>query len=133
MNEYILGRWLTEEELKKVEDVEVEQRTYAPTLAFEEQKLYKFTLQEEIREVEGDYGMSKVVEVLNHGDGQEYSLWLSVVLRHKFRDCKAEKGVTLGVVYKGIPKGKRYKDYAVFVWTDATTKMFGIEKDESCP
>jgi hypothetical protein len=121
--EGFLGRKLTEEEAAKIDSVEMGQRTYASTLDLEELKLYKFTLEEEIREVEGEYGPSHVVEVLNGADGQKYSVWLPTVLGRKLRDCKAGKGVTVGVVYKGIPKGKRYKDFAVFVWTPETEKL----------
>ena len=124
-----LGRTLTEEEVAKVDSVEVGQQSYAPTLTLEEMRLYKFTLEEEIREVEGDYGPSKVVEVLNGADGQKYSLWLPTVLGRKLKDLKAGKDVTVGVVYKGIPKGKRYKDFAVFVWTPERVQMLGTAEE----
>ena len=127
--EDFIGRRLTREEVAKVDNVEVEQTSYAPTLALEEMRLYKFTLQEEIREVEGDYGPSKVVEVLNGADGQNYSVWLPTVLGRKLKDLKAGKDVTVGVVYKGIPKGKRYKDFAVFVWTPETEKLLGTAEE----
>ena len=123
-----LGRRLTEAEVADVDSVEVEQRTYAPTLDLEEMKLYKFELLEDIREVEGEYGPSRVVQVRNGADGKEYSIWLPTVLHRKLRDCEAGKGVTVGVVYKGVPKGKRYKDFAVFVWTDEVLKKLGYGK-----
>jgi len=126
--EDFLGRRLTEEEVAKVDSVEVEQRTYAPTLDLVEMKLYKFELLEDIREVEGDYGPSKVVQVRNGADGKEYTVWLPTVLYRKLRDCEAGKGVKVGVVYKGVPYGKRYKDFAVFVWTDEVLKTLGYEK-----
>lgn len=121
-----LGRPLTEEEVAKLDDEDTRQRTYAPTLELVEMCLYKFTLQEGIREVEGDYGPSKVVQVLNGRDGKEYSLWLPTVLYRKLRDHEAGKGVTVGVVYKGVPQGKRYKDFAVFVWTDQVLRDPGL-------
>ena len=124
--EDFLNRPLTAEEVAEVDVVETEQGTYAPTLNLEVMRLYKFTLQEEIREVEGDYGPSKVVQVINGADGKEYSVWLPTVLYRKLKDCKAGKGVIVGVVYKGIPQGKRYKDFAVFVWTKETVKLFNF-------
>lgn len=130
--EDFLGRTLTEEEAKKVDSIEIDQRTYASTLGLEEMKMYKLELLEEIREVEGDYGPSHVVEVLCHNDGEKYSVWLPTVLRRKLRDCKAGKGVTVGVIYKGKPEGKRYKDFAVFVWTDEALKLRDhAEKDKT--
>mgnify|MGYP001616748917 FL=1 len=124
--EDFLNRPLTAEEVAEVDVVETEQGTYAPTLNLEVMRLYKFTLQEEIREVEGDYGPSKVVQVVNGADGKEYSVWLPTVLHRKLKDCKAGKNVTVGVVFKGVPAGKRYKDYAVFVWTEETVKLFNF-------
>jgi hypothetical protein len=123
----ILDGTLTQEQVDKADEIEYGERTYAPTLDLVELKLYKLELLEEPREVEGDYGTSRVVEVLNHGDGEKYSLWLPTVLRHKLERCKAGKGFVAGVIYKGVPKGKRYKDFAVFAWTDDVIALLGLK------
>lgn len=131
--EDFLCRTLTEEEVAKVDSIELEQRTYAETLNLEEMKLYKFTLQEEIRGVEGDYGSSNVVQVINGADGKEYSVWLPTVLYRKLQDCKAVKGSSVGVVFKGIPQGKRYKDFAVFTWTEETMQLLSPKDKDRFP
>jgi len=122
-----LDKPLTPDQVNRADEIEYGERTYAPTLDLVELKLYKLELLEEIREVEGDYGLSRVVEVLNHGDDEKYSLWLPTVLYRKLERSRAGKGFVAGVIYKGIPKGKRYKDFAVFAWTDDVIALLGLK------
>jgi hypothetical protein len=122
-----LNEVLPTELVEKIDEAASGEGVYAPSLEMEELKLYKLELLEDIREVQGRYGASRVVNVLNCADNQKYTLWLPTVLYRKLLRHKAAAGTVVGVIFKGVPKGKRYRDYATFLWTPEFAAHLGLK------
>ena len=109
--------------------MESEREQYPPAFHPEEMKLHKVQIIDDPRDVGVSWGTATVCTIVDHGDNKHYSLWLSTVLKDKFKKLQIAPGDTVGLVFKGKPKNKNYYDWTVFLWTalvEADMKRRGI-------
>jgi len=113
-----LTKWITDDREKVEQALRLaeEKQRFPPTLSFEEMKLYKLEVIEPVHTVETTFGSRSVMRVRNLADNREYTVFTPTVLRSKLEALKIEEGSIIGVVNKGREKGKRYLDFAVFLW-----------------